>query len=252
MNSKRIWEVNSYIQMKGEVHLSELLALFPGVSAMTIRRDIDYLEKQGHIVRTRGGAKSINHLTRLKEEVYETRAAENTPAKTEIAQKAIPFLENEQSFYFDSGTTVMCLAKIIPGNHHFMITSGPNIAMQLSKSNTEPVVIVGGKLNPDNLSISGANALDQIKNINVNVAFIATSGFSLQTGFTVGNFDEAELKRTIISRARKTVVLMDSSKLENSLPYTFANLSDVDYLVSEKELPPEIRDAARQYDTALL
>ena len=80
LNTERIGAINSFIQMRGEIHLRDLMELYPGLSAMTLRRDIDYLEKQGYIVRTRGGAKSIRRLTQLQEE-YIGRETSKTPKK---------------------------------------------------------------------------------------------------------------------------------------------------------------------------
>ena len=234
--------------------MSELASLFPEYSTMTIRRDIDYLEKQGFIVRTRGGAKSISHLTRLKEEVFDKRALDNREAKDIIAQKALRFLEEGQSYYFDSGTTIIRMVRIIPKSDPgwFILTSGPNVAVELCRFPDASVTILGGSLNPENLSISGASALEQIKNINLDVAFIATSGFSVGAGFSVGNINEAELKRLVISRAQKVVMLMDRSKIDIRLPYSFANLSDVDVLIAEDELPEEIQNAALAANTTLI
>jgi len=252
INSERIWSINSYIQQKGQVHLRELMQLYPHVSAMTIRRDIDYLEKQGHVVRTRGGAKSINHLTRVKEDAYSMRAAERTEAKMAIAQKALGILDKTGAVFFDAGTTVMSLACAIDAEGVFAVTSAPNIALELTRAGASRTVLLGGNLNRDNLSVSGASALEQIKNINISTAFIATSGFSLGAGFTNGNFDESELKRLVVSRASKVVMLVDSGKLDINLPYTFARLADVDYLVCETAPHDDVIKAARDEGVTVL
>jgi DeoR/GlpR family transcriptional regulator of sugar metabolism len=252
LNTKRIWEINSYIQQKGEVHLSELVALFPDFSAMTIRRDIDYLEQQGFVVRTRGGAKSISHLTRLKEDVFVKRELENRGAKEIIAKKALSFLEGGRSFFLDSGTTLLNLAALVPENCGVLITAGPNIAVELCRHGQQNVSVLGGSVNTENLSISGASALEQLRNVNIDVAFMATSGFTIEAGFSVGNINEAQLKRLVITRAQRVVMLMDHSKLENRLPYSFANFVDVNALITEDLPPPKIIEAARQAGTELI
>lgn len=252
LNTQRIWAINSFIQLRGEVHLKELMELYPNVSAMTIRRDVDYLEKQGHIVRTRGGAKSIRRLTQVKEDAYSKRSAENTDKKSAVAQKALQFFGKAGSYYIDAGTTMMHLALIIPENHYFFITNAPNIGMELTRNANANVVQLGGRLNPEYYSISGASAVEQIKKINIDVAFIATSGFSLVNGFTNGSFDECELKRAVIAKAQKTVVLMDSSKYDRTLPYTFANLDEIDVLITDAPLPDEVYEQAASKNTQIL
>lgn len=252
MNTERIWAINSFIQMRGEVHLKDLMELYPNVSSMTLRRDIDYLEKQGHIVRTRGGAKSIRRLTQLKEEAYSQRNIENADKKAEIAKKALRFFKDAVSYYIDAGTTMMQLSKQIPESHCFIVTNGPNIALELTRKPDANIIMLGGNLKREHLSVSGTSAIEQIKNINIDVAFIATSGFSVQNGFTNGSYYECELKRNVIARAKKTVLLMDSGKCDRILPYTFAKMEDIDYLVSDSELPSYVAELAVKSNTEVI
>lgn len=252
MNTERIWGINSYIQMQGEVHINDLIKLYPNVSAITIRRDLAYLEEQGHIVRTRGGAKSIRRLTQIKEDAYALREMENAEKKSAVAQKALKFFGGAGSYYMDSGTTMMQLARAIPEESCFVVTNSPSIALELTRIKEASVVVLGGSLNREYHSISGPSAIEQVKGLNINVAFMATSGFSAVNGFTNGVFGEAELKRAVIARARKTVLLMDSSKYDRALPYTFAQLGDIDYLVCDTRLPDEIVSLAGAKGTIII
>jgi len=252
LNNERISAINECIQSKGQVHLNDLQKLFPDVSAMTIRRDIDYLEEQGQVVRTRGGAKSISHLTHPKEDVYQKRAFDNIDAKNIIAKKALDFNFSEGAVYFDSGTTVTNIVKNLNSKDIFAITSAPNIAMELCRGGCDRSVLLGGNLNRDNLAVSGASAVAQIENINITTAFIGASGFSLNAGFTIGNIDESELKKAAIAKASCVVIVMDSSKLGKNLPFTFASLDDIDYLLTNKELSEEIIKAANDANVKIL
>lgn len=247
MNAQRREIINAYIQNKGEVKLKELEKLFPEVSTMTLRRDLSYLESKGQIVRVRGGAKSVNLFSSLKEDMYSLRAMENVEAKMKIAKKALDYVERGRSYFIDSGTTMMCLAKVLPDEDLSILTSGPNIALEIIKNNNPSVTLVGGQLSRNNLSTSGANSLNFIKDINVDIAFMATSGFSLEYGFTCGDYNECELKRAVIRKARKVILLMDVSKIDKNMPFTFATLKDIDVLICDKALPEDIVQAAERY-----
>lgn len=238
--------LNQYIQSKGEVRLTELEGLIPDVSSMTLRRDLEQLERLGEIVRTRGGAKSIAHLSMLKEAAYTQRAGENLDAKMRIAEKALKFVTPGRSIYLDAGTTAMCLAQKLPDESLFVLTSAPNIALELLKNHNTRVSLTGGQLSRDTMSLSGYNATEYVKGLNIDIAFMAASAFSLHSGFTCGDFFEAEIKRLVIRKAQTTVVLMDSSKIDRGMPYTFARLSDTDILVTDAPLPAEYLKAARQ------
>jgi DeoR family transcriptional regulator, fructose operon transcriptional repressor len=252
MTTQRRSEIRQFIQSKGEVQLSELTSLFPSVSSMTLRRDLDYLERQGQIIRIRGGAKSLTQLSMLKEAAYTQRQTENATAKMAIAEKALTLITPGRSIYLDSGTTCMCLAQRIPDQNLFILTAGPNIALELVKNASIKINLTGGQLSHDTLSLSGFNAAEYVRSLNIDLAVMATSAFSIENGFSCGDYFEAELKRLIIRKARQTAMLMDNSKVGTSMPYTFARLSQIQILVTDLPLPEEIQKAARQARVLLL
>jgi DeoR/GlpR family transcriptional regulator of sugar metabolism len=98
MTADRREAINQYIQSRGEVRLKELEQRYTDVSSMTLRRDLEFLERQGRIVRIRGGAKSLAHLSMLKEAAYTQRQVANTDAKLVIADKAIRLLSPGRPF----------------------------------------------------------------------------------------------------------------------------------------------------------
>lgn len=249
MKNKRRDMLKGYILDKGEVHLKELEKLFPDVSSMTLRRDLNYLEEKGYILRIRGGAKSINRVPGAQEDVFSQRAMEFTEEKMKIASKALSFVERGRSIFIDSGTTTMCLAKIIPDDNYSILTSGPNIGLEILKNHKPSVSLIGGQLSRNNLSTSGMISLELIRKINIDIAFMATSGFSLESGFTIGDLNESNLKKAVIKKARKNILLMDVSKLDKNLPFTFAVLKDIDILITDRdasEIPEAIQRAAEK------
>ncbi|MFW6269666.1 MAG: DeoR/GlpR family DNA-binding transcription regulator [Bacillota bacterium] len=252
MTTERREIINQTIQKKGEIKIKELKEMFPDVSGMTLRRDLNHLEEEGHIVRIWGGAKSIKHLTESKEKRYSSRETENIEAKIKIAETAVDLVETGRSIFVDSGTTTMCLAEIIPDKDLSIITSGPNIGMEIINKNDPSVTLIGGQLNRNNISVSGPNAINFIENINIDIAFMGTSGFSMDSGFTSGNFSEGQLKSNVITKAKKIIMLMDLSKINKNMPFTFAGVEDIDILVSEKEPPEDIKKFVEQKDVKII
>lgn len=245
MVSKRREIIREYIDNNGEVTVRDLEKIFPGTSNMTIRRDLAYLEDMGYIVRTRGGAKSIKCLSRAMEDIYSLRAMVNTEAKEIIAKKAVEFVEEGRSIFIDSGTTMMCFARMLPDKNLSILTCGPNIALEVMKRNNPSITLIGGQINRNTISASGSNSLYFIKNVNIDIAFMATSGFSLESGFTSGDFNECMLKRAVIKKARKVILLMDSGKINKNMTFTFGALKDIDILICERDIPQDIVKAAQ-------
>ena len=162
MTADRREAINQYIQSRGEVRLKELEQRYTDVSSMTLRRDLEFLERQGRIVRIRGGAKSLAHLSMLKEAAYTQRQIANTDAKLVIADKAIRLLSPGRSIYIDSGTTCMCFAQRLPDQNLFVLTPAPNIALELVKNANVKINLSGGQLNRETLTLSGFNAIEYV------------------------------------------------------------------------------------------
>ena len=244
--------INQFIQSHGEARLTELEEKFPKVSSMTIRRDLETLERQGLIVRVRGGAKSLAHLSMIKEAAYTQRQVENTMGKLSIADKAVTLVEPGRSLYIDSGTTCMCFAKRLSDKNLFVLTPAPNIALELAKHQNIKINLTGGQLNRETLSLSGFNAIEYVKSLNIDLAFVAASAFSLNSGFSCGDYFEAELKRLIIKKAQRVILLMDISKINSGLPHTFARLNNIHTWITDSPLHEDVQKAARQAHVTLL
>jgi len=233
MPENRRLAINDYIQSHGSATIEELSVRFPEVSGMTIRRDLEKLERDGEIVRIRGGARSLADLSLVREAAYTQRSTEHHDAKSRIAEKAARLITPGLSLYIDAGTTCMAFAKRLDSSPLFVLTPAPNIAIELARAPGITVMMTGGQLNRDTFMLTGFNAVEYVKTLNIQLAILGASAFSLRDGFSCGYFEEAELKKLIVKKAQKTVVLMDNSKFGQCLPYTFARLSTVDAVVTD-------------------
>lgn len=238
--------IREILTSKPFTSLKELQDKFPGLSSMTLRRDIEYFEKKGEVIKVRGGARSMKHITVTLDESFDRRQSENISVKKRIARHASSLIETGRSIFFDSGTTLMELVPYIPDERLTITTTGPNIAIELLKNENVMVNLVGGFLNRNNISVSGAQSIEYIENINIDIAFISPSGFSLRDGFTSGNWNECELKKLVVKKAAKTVVLLDTNKIEKSMPYTFCGLDEVHTVITNERLPDAIRESAKE------
>ncbi|MBQ4243794.1 MAG: DeoR/GlpR transcriptional regulator [Clostridia bacterium] len=251
MGGQRREIILDLLREKGYVKLHALEEMFPDVSSMTLRRDIEFLENIGEAAKVRGGAKYIGNRTDV-EDVYELREVRNRAAKEKIAAAALRYAETGCSMFIDSGTTGMIFAKALPDTPYYILTSGPNVACELAKRFKPSVTIVGGQVSRNTLSVSGGQSLDFIRNFNIEIAFLAASAFSVENGFTVGNADECELKKAVVAKAKKKIVLCDSAKLEKSMPFTFASLEDIDIIITEREPDKAVLAAAEASGTEIV
>lgn len=240
MNERRIL-IQDYIQRKQEVTLNELKELVPDVSEMTLRRDIKALEQEGSIIRIHGGAKSINSINMLVEDVFSKRSGVNNDKKQEIGDKAAEYIVSENSIYLDSGSTTMALAQRMPDKRVLISTSGINIALELLRLQNSTINIIGGEFDKNCISMAGPQAVKNIWNLNIDTAFIGVSGFSKECGFSCGSAYHCEIKNLVLKKAKRRIVLMDSTKVGKALPYTFAWPEDIDLVITDSNLPDDIR-----------
>mgnify|MGYP001147043815 CR=1 FL=1 len=180
MNILRREKLKEFIRQKQVVSLKQLTQEFNDVSVMTLHRDLDFLAKEGFILRIRGGAKYLE--TEPKGEGIEVQDISNKSQKDIVAQKAVRFVKEGSSIFLDGGTTMLELAKIIPDMYINVTTNGPNIALEIAEKMRPAVTLCGGVLNHKNLSLFGYSALDMISRLNVDVAFISASGYSEEAG----------------------------------------------------------------------
>lgn len=242
MPENRRKQIRELLAEKPFVSLSELTEMFPDVTSMTLRRDINLLEEKGELIKVRGGAKSMKFIKTSMEDEFGKRLLENPEGKSKIAGYAAALVSESRSVFIDSGTTALRLAAACPDIQNTITTTSPHVALELAKKQRIMVNLVGGIINHDNLSVSGLQALRFIDDINIDLAFIVPSGCSLSSGFTCGNYSECELKRHIVAKARRVVVLMDHGKLDRCLPYTFCMPSDADAIITDGALPAEYHE----------
>lgn len=249
MNTIRQQLILDYIEKNHVVTIRQLQELCPEVSVMTIHRDLDALSQQGSVVKVRGGARSVRHAGDLG---FDIRLQENVEGKLAIAQKALQLLRPNSAVFLDASTTNLMLARKLPDIPLNIFTTGPNIAVELCRLQNPNITVCCGTLNRKNMALSGANTQQMLDSIHIDLAFIGVSGCCAEAGFTCGTEADMVIKRSVIRRARTTVMMCDSAKFSRIMPYTFASFGDVEYLICDGQVPDSISEAAREQNVILL
>lgn len=252
MTEERRRAIEQLVSSKGEALLSELEELFPDISSMTLRRDLIYLEKMGIVRRTRGGAIAVSRISKPYEDAFSRRAQRDVVAKRAICRAALSLLNPDSTIFLDSGSTIMHFAQMISDENFLIVTTGPNIALELVTKSKPDVLLLGGRLRRNTLSVSGAWAAAALEKLNIDMAFMATSGYSLENGFTSGSLEESEIKNLVLAKAKTRVMLMDHTKANRVMPFTFAGMENIEYLICDAALPDDIRQKADENNVSLI
>jgi DeoR/GlpR family transcriptional regulator of sugar metabolism len=231
--SQRRQAVLRRLATHGEVGFAELAEEF-GVSEMTIRRDLETLEADGLARRVRGGAISV--VSSSYEPPLAVRATTASAAKTAIGAAAACLVNDGDTIIIDVGTTTLELAKALHERRGLtVVTASLPIAVELGNDPDIRVLMTGGQVRSGELSLTGGMAEDAFTTMNCDLAFIGVAGICVTPGLTEYNPDDARVKRTAISAARRAIVLADSSKLGRVAFSTVAPLSAIDMLVTDAQ-----------------
>lgn len=230
------------INKTGSVSFKELKRAFPNVSDMTLRTDLKSLDAEGRIVRIHGGARSVEQIIGT-DGLLSVRSAKNAEAKELIAKKALELLRPNTTVFLDSGSTTTMLASVFPDENFIIFTSGISCALELARLEHAKVSVPGGQLNRFSLSLSGTRTIQSIKGATFDQLFLGVTGYTELNGFGCGSDEEASLKRECIARADEVVALMDSSKVGSRSTFSFAELKDIDTIVSDGQLPEDFLHA---------
>lgn len=204
------------------------------VSEVTIRQDLDALERKGLLRRTHGGA--IPEAKIGLERPFQLQETERREEKERIAQAAVDLLASGDTVIFDVGTTLTEAARklVASGKAPTVFTNGLNIAAILEGNPEITTIVTGGTLRPLQHSLVNPMAEFVLSRINADIAFLGANGVETRRGVTNVNVPEAEMKGLFIKAARRRVVLADASKIGKVALTKIADLDEIDLLITDR------------------
>ncbi len=207
-------------------------------SGATIRRDLAILEDSGQLRRTHGGAVFLD--SSAKDFPLMLRENENPLAKQIIARKALPLIQDGQTLFFDSSSTVCKLAELLTGfNQLRVITNGLKTASLLADVDGIELHCTGGRLRENAKSFIGPATTRFLSQFNADYAFISCRGVDPLTGATEASEEEADVKLAFIQNARHVILLCDSSKLGRQFFRKVASLNQLTRMITDQDELPE-------------
>lgn len=221
------------IERNSVVYVSELVKTLD-TSESTIRRDLNYLHKEGKLNKVHGGATSLEGFSNITDDVVAIRESQNITEKLKIAEYAASLVEANDFVYMDAGTTTILMVKYLKEKNATYITNGINNAKELIKYGFK-TYLVGGELKATTEAIIGVEAINNLKKYNFTKGFFGTNGISKSRGLTTPDIKEALVKEEALNRTRKSYILADKTKFDEVSPVTFGNLEDVIVITTKVE-----------------
>ncbi|MBI9069822.1 MAG: DeoR/GlpR transcriptional regulator [Salinivirgaceae bacterium] len=232
--SKRHQLILEKIQANSYVDVLDLCETFT-VSAVTIRKDLKFLENKGLLFKTHGGASLENPY--IMDRPVNEKEKLFIEEKNNIAKEAAKRISSNDSIIIASGTTVQYFSKaIIPNGKLTVVTSSLNVASELIKHKDIDVLQLGGYIRHGSSSVVGEYASNVLENTSCNTLFLGADGVDLDFGLSTTNQEEAALNKKMIKAANKTILLIDSSKFGKKSFGKICNLDQIDEIITDKKI----------------
>lgn len=222
----------------GRVEVAELAERFK-VTTETIRRDLSELQTHRLVRRVHGGA--VPWERSRFEPLLANRAVQNAGAKRRLAHRAVEELPDSGTVIIDSGSTLSTLAQVIPDNSSLRIVTNSLVtAQELSSRSRIDVFVLGGRVHKNTLAMVDSETIAAVQRLSVDTLFVSADAVTATTGLTTPYREEAALKSTMIAAAKRVVTLVDHSKFGDDQFIRFASWDDIDVLVTNHEVDPEV------------
>lgn len=237
--SERREQIIQRLRQQGSVQVNDLSVLF-GVSTVTIRNDLAFLEKQGIAVRAYGGALICDSNTPGVEPSVEDKSSLNTAVKRSIAKAAAEMIKPVASRDPDSGTTTYEIARLMRQHTDVIaMTNGMNVASALLEAEGVELLMTGGHLRRQSLSFYGDQAEQSLQNYHFDMLFLGVDAIDLERGVSTHNEDEARLNRRMCEVAERIIVVTDSSKFNRSSLHKIIDTQRIHTIIVDEGIPAE-------------
>jgi DeoR family transcriptional regulator of aga operon len=242
--AERLSRIVEQLSSDGSVSVAELAAGL-GVSAATVRRDLGMLADQRMLARTHGGAVAHGVLYELP---LRYRSARRQQEKARIARAAAERVPDGAAVGMTGGTTTTEVARALSDRRRLtVVTNSLNIASELAIRPNLKLVVTGGVARSESYELVGPIAEATLTALNLDVVLVGVDGIAIDAGLTTHHEVEAHTNRALISRARRVIVVTDSSKIGQVAFARICGLEQVDEVISDADADPgevaRLRDA---------
>lgn len=231
---------------RGHVSVAELSEHF-GVSEVTIRKDLQYLEERNLLMRTHGGAMRLDYL--VSEQTLEEKGQKYQEQKARIGRAAAALVEDGDTLILDAGTTILQVARHLRGKRNLTIlTSSITVAAEVMRIPDAEMIMLGGLVRSASAAVVGHYAEQIVRDHSFRKLFLAVDGFDLERGLSTTQTLEAHLNRIMIESAMQTIAVFDSSKIGRRGLCTICGVESVDSIVTDDQIPDNVRRRLEEMD----
>lgn len=238
MKTKRLIEMEAYIQRRGSATMEELRDTF-AVSMNTVRRDVAELLKSGGIQKVYGGVRAAS------QNAIQAAYPKGGGTKRAICFEAARLVKDGDIVFIDSGTTTVQIIEAIQDKHVTVITNNIQVMTKALEYENIRVIMLPGEVHRKTLSITGEDSAEYLSHMNTNIAFMAATGASF-SGVANSSPLEYSIKKAAVAHAERAVLLVAGSKFGTTSLLIYAGLDKFQTVVTDSRIPPAYRQRLKE------
>jgi len=239
---ERRQEILRQVQKASRVSVYDLSRQF-GVSEVTIRADLQALAESNLLVRTHGGAVPAGRG--LPELSLSLRRQQQVSEKNRIGEAGANLVADGDAVFLDTSSTALAIAQRKQLRHLTIITNSLAIAQEMLDAPGVTVVMPGGQLRRETVSLVGADGLEMLRKLNIQKGFFGAHGLSVPEGLTDVSAAEADVKRPLVAMCKQVVAVLDATKWGRVGLASFATISEIDIVITDSLAPAARIDEVR-------
>ena len=243
-HAKKRTIAQNYRNGQGIITVNEIINKL-NVSDMTIRRDLDELDKAGKVVRIHGGAQSISYSIN-QELSHSEKQTLQIEEKRKIVELASTYINDGDTIFLGPGTTIELLAHFLINKRIRIVTNNYPAFEILKQSDSVNIILTGGDFRKNTGALVGPITNANLKRINFTKSFISANGIHNESICTY-NIEEGEAQEIALNNSRTKYLLLDNKKLNKDDFYVFYNLHDIDYLITDHSINKDVKIHYEQY-----
>ena len=222
-------------QVASTATLSEALK----ASTTTVRRDLDELSALGLIVRVFGGARlaSENPVAENVNGPLDEVLARGDAGKRAIAGLVAQQITPGSTVFLEAGTTTYRVAEKLLEHDLTVVTNSLRIADLLVTNPGTELIMLGGHVNREYMSVQGATTTAEIANLQIDVAVLGCSGVGERAVVRDTDPRGREIKLTARRHASRVLLVAGHDKFPGIGAYNAISVGDVDLLITDHPLP---------------
>ena len=232
------------VRKNEKVTVAELASLLR-VSEVTIRRDLQQLEKEGQVVKTYGGAVSTDKVA--FEFSFQKKLQRNMPEKQRIGRYAAELVKDGEAIFLDNGTTTLQIAHHLKMRRNIkVVTNSLCVIYALEPAEGIELILLGGIVRRGWNDLYGPITEKTLAELHVDKAFVGAEGISAKAGFTTADLRTARPTEMVAQSAKEVIVVADHTKIGRVAFVRFASFEDVDILVTSQGIGEKERKELEQ------